>query len=810
MNVNSLINKLNFVGNLLGEEKLTLLAVCETWLVESVSTSFVDIVGYDFFRCDVVGQIRKHGVGLYVKRGLDVVRVEVEVPNVLVVHAQKWNIYILVVYRPPSYSDVLNECLSRFIVSFCLDKNIIMLGDFNLPSLRWDVTGELVSGYISPRDRSFFEAFQEAGLTQIVHEQTLITSGNTLDLILVSNTEMIGDLHIAAPLPRCYHCPVLVDVYIPLLPVESQNRWGRLWHKGNFGAISREVHGICWEVLFEGLTVDECYNLFMEKYFELIELYVPLKQYTETSRWNSRPPRSLVRRRKTAWDKFLYTRRIAGRRHQLTCDAWVEYSIVNSEFRSFSIRSQAEYELKIVNALGENPKLFHSYLRRKKKGAPPIGPLKQNGCVISGPLEMSKVLVQYFGSVFNSQIPNYVEPHLQATAAMDPLIITLNDVLIVLSGLDTSSAAGRDEVHPLFLKSCAEAVCFPLLLIFVKSLRSGILPVEWRHSLVVPIFKSGSRCSPLNYRPISLTSVCCKTMERIIAGHIESYLEANGFIEQGQFGFRRGRSTEDQLLLVYCEVARLVDLGCVVDMVFLDFSKAFDLVSHQMLLEKLLALRFDPYIVGWIRDFLVRHSMSVIVSGQTSSEVIVTSGVPQGSVLGPLLFLIYVNCITKDVGSPWVAFADDFKVSISFPRRDADVGRNRMDQLQSDLDTIARVSGSWNLRLNPEKCVGMRFGSFDMATQPHYTITGVPLTFHVKYKDLGVIVDPKLRFHDHVDFVVGRTSSMINNLLRSTVCRSSFFMTTLWVSHVRPLVEFNSCVWNVGYLCDTKRLESLQ
>ena len=153
-----------------------------------------------------------------------------------------------------------------------------------------------------------------------------------------------------------------------------------------------------------------------------------------------------------------------------------------------------------------------------------------------------------------------------------------------------SSAPGRDDVHPLFLKSCAQAVCFPLLLIFVRSLRSGSLPLDWKHSLVVPIFKSGSRCSPLNYRPISLTSVCCKSMERIVAGHIENYLEANGLLECGQFGFRKGRSTEDQLLLVYCEVARLVDLGYVVDMVYLDFSKAFDLVSHEMLLEKLEAL----------------------------------------------------------------------------------------------------------------------------------------------------------------------------------------------------------------------------
>ena len=436
-----------------------------------------------------------------------------------------------------------------------------MLGDFNLPTLRWDMDGDLVDGYVSPRDRSFLEAFQEAGLTQVVYEPTLVTSGNTLDIILVSNTEIVGDVDLLAPLPHCYHCPVLIDIYISCMSADPQNSWARLWHKGNFRAVAQEIGGTCWELLFEGLDADQCYNLFLDKYFELIELYVPLKQFTQPSRWNTRPPRSLLRRRKTAWMEYLDTRRTVGRLHQLSLDAWAEYSRINLEYRAFSINSQKEYELKLIQALDENPKLFHSYLRRKKKGTPPIGPLKQNGNVILEPLGMSGIFAQYFGSIFNDQMPNHVEPHHHSSSTMHPLTIVLSEVHRVLAGLDVSSAAGRDDVHPRFLKSCAEAVCFPLLLIFVKSLRTCTLPLEWKHSLVVPIFKAGSRCSPLNYRPISLTSVCCKSMEKIVAGHIENYLEVNGFIKGGQFGYRKGRSTEDQLLLVYCEDSLIRDVS---------------------------------------------------------------------------------------------------------------------------------------------------------------------------------------------------------------------------------------------------------
>ena len=133
-----------------------------------------------------------------------------------------------------------------------------------------------------------------------------------------------------------------------------------------------------------------------------------------------------------------------------------------------------------------------------------------------------------------------------------------------------------------------------------------------------------------------------------------------------------------------------------------------------------------------------------------------------------------------------------------------------MRELQLYLDSIASISWSWNLKLNPAKCVVMRFGSRNVTSSPNYSIFGTPLSSVTKFRDLGVIVDSALRFHCHIDLVVGRTSSMMINILRSTVCRTVKFMVTLWVSHLRPLIEYGSCVWNVGYLGDLRRLESLQ
>ena len=366
--------------------------------------------------------------------------------------------------------------------------------------------------------------------------------------------------------------------------------------------------------------------------------------------------------------------------------------------------------------------------------------------------------------MFNPSLPDVVLPHQQSGVRMDPVWITVDDVYETLIKLDPSSAAGADEVHPQFLRSCAEFLALPLQIVFVKSLRSGCLPSVWKNSVVIPIFKKGSRCSPLNYRPVSLTSISCKSMERILASHILSFLEDNHLLADSQFGFRKAHSTVDQLLLVYGEVAKWVDSGKVVDIVYLDYTKAFDLVSHQILLEKLHLLGFDRQLVHWLSDFLVGRSMSVSVAGNVSRSVEVTSGVPQGSVLGPLLFLIYVNFVTKDVIGSWTAFADDFKLGICFPRGDAQERSVCVEALQTDLDAVSEASISWNLRLNPEKCVVMRFGerkSVDPNT--YYTVMGQHLNFVNVYRDMGVVIDPELKFHEHVNSVVGRVGSMINN-----------------------------------------------
>ena len=813
VNLNSLMNKVMYVNDLIRGSGLVVLAVCETWLTSGISSSYVDIPGFKFFRTDVVGTVMKHGVGLYVAESLGVVPIEVEVPNVLSVFVGEWDIHIVVVYRPPSYSQSENEVLLSFLANYTIENNIILLGDFNLPSLRWGCE-DMFDGYITPVDSLFYDTFAVAGLRQWVEQPTFLPSGNVLDLILTSEADTIGSVEVLPPFPRCHHSPIIFEYFCPTWSLSDEVGDGlkRMWFKGDYVAMNSELHGVDWDLTFFDLDADECYDQFKLVLNGLIDRYIPMGNFSVVPAWLSAPPSSMVRQRAAAWRRYKSLRNSLGRRHVEALSALNTYLALNRDYRSYSRDKQCNYEKHIVSSLGHAPKLFHSYIRRKKKGRPPIGPLTEpNGCV-SDSWEMCEAFVDYFSSVFIGTDPLLPADHQVFDGIMDPLHISYESVWELLSGLNGSSAAGHDGLHPQVLKSCASALSYPLCIIFRRSLSSAFLPRDWKHSSIVPIFNSGTRINKKSYRPISLTAVCCKAMERLVVHHSSEFLESNGLLSVNQFGFRAGRSTEDQLLLFYTSIAKWVDKGFVVDVVFMDFSKAFDLVSHSLLISKLRLLGFDNALVNWIESFLADRTMSVTISGSVSTVRDVVSGVPQGSVLGPLLFLIYANHITKDVSSDWKAFADDFKVCVSYPRGSSSsaAGIDAIRALQRDLDKICDVSRSWNLRLNPLKCYVMRFGTQQTEELAQYYIQDQLLQYVESYKDLGVIVDSSLRFHQHIRALSAKAGGLMGELLRSTVCRSKEFMLSVFVSHIRPIIDYGSCVWNVGYLGDIRRLESLQ
>jgi hypothetical protein len=230
----------------------------------------------------------------------------------------------------------------------------------------------------------------------------------------------------------------------------------------------------------------------------------------------------------------------------------------------------------------------------------------------------------------------------------------------LLKNLKPDKAAGPDMISPKVLRELAPVLSLPLSLIFQNSIDTGVVPTQWKHhALVTPIFKKGDRDKASNYRPVSLTAVCCKLCEHIVAKAIVTYLETNGLLSDSQHGFRQLRSCETQLLLFIDELARSMCEGDQVDVAVMDFSKAFDVVPHERLLAKLNHYGIRGTTLPWIRGFLTDRSQQVVVDGAKSASAQVTSGVPQGSVLGLILFLVFINDMPECIQAQSRLFAHD-------------------------------------------------------------------------------------------------------------------------------------------------------
>ncbi len=261
------------------------------------------------------------------------------------------------------------------------------------------------------------------------------------------------------------------------------------------------------------------------------------------------------------------------------------------------------------------------------------------------------------------------------------------------------------EISPRILKEVKEGISHPLLILFTESLRQGKVPTDWKYANVTPILKKkGVKSNPSNYRPINLTSVICKILETLIRDKVVRFLQENGLINNSQFGFRNKRSCLTNLLDFFSYVHNVYDDCRSVDIINLDFQKAFDEVPHMRLLTKLKAHGVTGYIHKWIEDWLSERKQRVVINGISSGWRAVKSGAPQGSVLDPVLFLIYVSDIDGGLTCEVSNVADDTKIAIKV------ISALDKEFLQRDLDKLSNWARDWQMKCNVEKCKLMHIG----------------------------------------------------------------------------------------------------
>jgi hypothetical protein len=545
--------------------------------------------------------------------------------------------------------------------------------------------------------------------------------------------------------------------------------------------------------------IEICYNICVK--------YVPKKKYKSQTKksWIPRHRKVLMRRRTKVHKQLKQTRVSISRRSKLKKELInIEYSLQQDY-----TQERNHNEESAVSAIKKNYKHFFAYANKFSKIKQGIGPLiGSNAEQVTCPKKMSEILSDQYASVWS-------KPGEDAKCEHHPLnhpnITDINfspeDIEQAINELSANSAAGPDRFPAILLKKCRLPLSVPLYMLWRQSMNNTDINHQQKSANIIPIHKGGSKAIPKNYRPIALTSHLTKIFEKVVRKALVQYLEKHNLLNMSQHGFRAGRSCVSQLLAHFDKITKMLEDGHDVDIVYVDFAKAFDKVDINIVMHKIRALGIQGILADWIQHFLSQRTQQVVVNSHKSPARVVLSGVPQGSVLGPLIFLILIGDIDKDITHAFLSsFADDTRVGKSIDN-EADV-----QLLQNDLQIVYQWCETNNMTLNADKFEHLPYNFYKKqnAKSCYKDNLGNQIDHSKTVKDLGVHMSADGTFKHHIGTTVTKAKQMCSWILRTFNTRARLPMLTLYKSLVLSQLEYCSQLWSPCKVGEIQSLELVQ
>ena len=805
-NADGLGNKINELQALSDTHQFDVICITETLPKFTISPSRRDDYTYSLSNYSGYHRVTGRGVSIYVRNTLKSEQLEFNTEfsdNIWVNIESGDNTTTLIgcLYRSPNSNESNNNLLLDILNETKLKKKtrLVIVGDFNLKEIDW--ANFKVSTRPEHIAMKVFDVINDNFYEQLVKEPTRHREGeqpNVLDWVVTDCSEYIENLNIGPPLgEKGDHNSIQFEMVIPQISHYLPEKLNL--YKGDYVSMTTSLNQINWQNELSNKSSNQAWERFHELMALAIKRFIPIfkskKCTKKSSLWVDKSVREAIANKNKAWNTY------KKHKNQLN---WKSFTTLRNRANKVVLNAKYNFEHKIANDIKTNPKQFWRYVKSKSHSNRDFPKLvDDDGKVFKTDSEKANLLNNYFVSVFTTEnLSSIPTPSFQSESELSEIVINPDVVLKQLNKLNTSKAAGPDEIHSKILYEVRDSIKFPLSIIFQKSIDEGVLPKMWKHAIVKPLFKKGSKTSPKNYRPVSLTSICCKTLERIIRDSIVSHLETNKLLNVNQHGFRSGRSCITQLLELIEIWSDLFDNNLPYDCVYLDFSKAFDKVPHVRLLSKLKAHGIRNKLLEWITNFLQNRTQAVVINNQSSNSLNVTSGIPQGSVLGPILFLMYINDISENISSYIKIFADDTKIFRAI------TSRSDKDSLQIDLDRLVAWSNKWQLPFNITKCKIIHFGT----NNPNfpYSMQNTQVLSDTNEKDLGINFDNKLKFSSHVHLIVAKANSRVGIIRRNFCNLNPEVFLPLYKSLIRPLLEYGSVVWNSISKGDQEEIEKVQ
>ena len=837
MNAQGLVTKKSKVGieqmrELVKDEKILLMNFTETWYKETIKEN-ADIEGYNIFRCDRNAKIIKGGVAIYLQEKVEaeqICELRYKDCEMVAINIPELNTINIVVYRPPKtkkivFDKILDEIEKIYKNTKKPEPTIILSGDFNFSFVEWNrmPSGGCTWKYktkkanVSNDKRLQFlklmKICDEQCMLQIIEEET--RDKNTLDLIYTNEIGLVTDIDVnKSAISDHNKIEVSTNYKIKEEKIQQKNSGksdtmtslnfhAKGKNKINWDMIKKGIKDMDWKKICEDGNAIEIIELLLKMLTKLSMEVVPKKKNEGKERGISKEVKKLLNRIKML-------KREKHKAHSKKKKKIIENKILETEKELIKTKQKKKHEIEkqAIERMNVNPKIFYSIINNQKNRKNKVGPFKENGEIIDEGEEICEKLVLEFLSQF-SKISSKINGNPfqnEETEDLNDIEITVEDIKEAIDDMDENSAAGPDGIPAILLKKIRDEIALPLAMILRKSIDEGKIPDIFKLAYVTPIHKGGSRQKPEQYRPVSLTSHVMKVFERVIKKKIIKYLIENQKFNDGQHGFVPGRSTQTQLLCHYNDIYEALCEGKRLDTVFLDFAKAFDKVDHNILLEKVKKHGIGGKLGRWIMEFLRGRKFRVVANGCISREEDVISGVPQGTVLAAILFVIMISDIDENVKSCLVrSFADDTRVN---KKIEGDLDKELM---QKDLEAIYEWAEKNKMKFNEGKFEQMSHGTLNGVTiDPYKNSDGEEIEIKETVKDLGVMATNDLKFKEHIGRITTQSKVTMGMLLRTFSTREKGPMIKMFNSYIKSKLEYCSTVWSPVEQKGINEIENIQ
>ena len=701
-------------------------------------------------------------------------------------------------YRPPdspvAYWNLIDESIKKAANT---PHRFIVLGDFNEDP--WDNTSPHLARII-----------EENGLVQLVKDPTRITSTTSrcIDLIFTNSRDYVNSVSVDPPIGSDHHI-----ICANLKSDRTKNNYIKKmvmnFSKLDKNKLLQELRHIDFISIVRDNPIDTGANLLSESLVNAAKLCMPFRTYR--LRENSPPWINdyilIIREHKNVI--HIVAKRIN------TAESWENFRKIRNFYteeirnRKQNYISELDNSISKTNTFGTKEwwKIVNNFLKNKGSDNDTIPPIENETGTIYSNSDKAEAFNKYFNEQAKVMGNNDPLPHIDPRdETFLPFQLSTEEVTLAINNLDKNKAVGPDMVHNRLLIVACPVIVQPLTTLFNKSLANGLFPEVWKRAHVVPIYKQkGDKSSCKNYRPISLLSCVGKLLEKCVQKHLVHYLKENSIITPSQSGFTSGDSTIYQLLNIYDDFVSGLDRNIPTQAIFFDISKAFDRVWHRGLIHKLEAAGVRGTLLNWFENYLKNRKQAVVLKGSKSKFLEVHAGVPQGSVLGPTLFLLYINDLNTAIESNIKLFADDTSMYLSLVDN---LTRSRI--LNSDMMKISLWAQKWKVNFNCQKTELLNVCNRNFIIDNQLIFDNSILQPSISHKHLGLTLQENCKWDSHVTSLVAKCRPLVSCLKSYKYRLNRRSLEIMYKSYILPHFDYADVVWDNLTQRQIQDLEEIQ